>query len=527
MDTSIKKAIYELGFGNSSELLTAFLRVKKTKKAVTSGDSDEQIFQTMREVTESTLGYFPGDSIMFTKLYHQMESWDIFELLSTLQDYSSITEYKQQTPAVLMEWLDRKLHQSDYHSVLVTEAEHCLAGICDIASNHPQKVFSVTTRQTYLYQLLLLAYENYKNVQVVHADIYDIDFPEGKYDFIFSVPSFGGKSTASDEFFICRELDLIATENLLNHLSDSGVLSIVLPAKISFGGDRTAKLRRFIEKNYCIAEINELPHGLFRPYTRIKTYLFEFTVGETESVIISSYDGKYKPLVGIYDMKCIKQGIISKAELQELGDWRVELLLADKDESLEQYEKSSTPKIRLGDMAEVFRGKAVAQKDPNGNISIVNISNISEAGIDYKNLDCFTEEERKIKRYELQSGDVLVTSRGTTIRAASFEEQDKTCIASANLMVIRPGKKLSGKYLKVFFDSPVGITLLKSFQRGTGLININHSDIMELGIPIPPMKKQEEIVARYEEEQEIYHNTIKKAQDRWDEVKCDLYREVY
>ena len=530
MNNNIKEALnnfYNHGFSNSSELITTLLRVKTTKKAVAVTDSDEQIFQAMKEKTEEALGYFPGDEKLFTEFYHHLEAVDIFEILGVLSSDRSVSEYGLQIPHVLMKWFERKLENKNCHSVLVPEAEHYLSGICEVARKYTDKVFTITTRQAPLYELLSLAYENFDNVEVVHADIYDVGFPEDKYDFIFSVPAFGGRNMVSEGNFICRELDLVATENLLKRLSDSGTLFIVLPAKISFGGGQIAQLRTFIEENYCITEINEMPQGLFRPYAGVKTYLFEFTVGETQTVRISSYDGKYVPKVGTSEMDCVKQRTISKAELDELGDWRVEILLADKNESMERYANSSTQKVRLGDVAEVFRGKAVQKKDSDGNIAIVNISNISEAGIDYYNLDCFEEEKRKIKRYELQTDDVLVTSRGTAIRAAVFVEQDKTCIASANLTVIRPGKQLRGKYLRVFLESPVGITLLKSFQRGTAIININHSDIMELSIPLPPMEQQEKIVARYEEEQKTYQDSIEAAQSRWNKAKSDLYQEIY
>lgn len=48
----------------------------------------------------------------------------------------------------------------------------------------------------------------------------------------------------------------------------------------------------------------------------------------------------------------------------------------------------------------IFRGKAVNEKAKSGNVAVVNISNISETGIDHENLNQI-EEERKVSRYIL------------------------------------------------------------------------------------------------------------------------------
>ena len=46
---------------------------------------------------------------------------------------------------------------------------------------------------------------------------------------------------------------------------------------------------------------------------------------------------------------------------------------------------------------------------------------------------------------------------------AVFSRQEKTIIASANLVVIRPKDKVLGEYIKIFLESPIGIAMIKSF----------------------------------------------------------------
>jgi restriction endonuclease S subunit len=104
-----------------------------------------------------------------------------------------------------------------------------------------------------------------------------------------------------------------------------------------------------------------------------------------------------------------------------------------------------------------------------------------------------------------------------------FKTQNKTIIASANLIVIRPKGKVLGEYIKIFFESPVGLAMIKSFQRGTTIMNINHSDIMEMEIPLVPMSEQNKMIEKYNDELSIYKKAISEAESRWVNIKNGLY----
>jgi restriction endonuclease S subunit len=124
------------------------------------------------------------------------------------------------------------------------------------------------------------------------------------------------------------------------------------------------------------------------------------------------------------------------------------------------------------------------------------------------------------------TGDVVLSCRGTAIKSAVFTAQDKTIIASANLIVVRPKEKVKGEFIKLFFESPVGLAIIKSFQRGTSIMNINHTDIMEMEIPLLPMGKQQEIIDRYHEELKIYKEAVQKAEARWSNTKSSIYNQL-
>ena len=66
----------------------------------------------------------------------------------------------------------------------------------------------------------------------------------------------------------------------------------------------------------------------------------------------------------------------------------------------------------------MFKSKAITEKAEGSNVSVVNISNISDIGIDYANLETINEEARKVARY---LRDVLITSKWFSIMWVSSQ----------------------------------------------------------------------------------------------------------
>ena len=213
------------------------------------------------------------------------------------------------------------------------------------------------------------------------------------------------------------------------------------------------------------------------------------------------------------------------SELKEQGDWSIDRIFAQQDEDYLNYQNSAIKKDLIGNVAEVFRGKAVSRKDPAGNIGVVNISNVGDYEIDYSGLDHLQEEERKVSNYLLQEGDVLLPARGTTIRTAIFHEQTYPCIASSNLIVIRPNAKmLDSVYLKVFLDSPIGNKMISGAQQGMTVMNISYKDLKVLEVPIPPIEKQQAVSKEYLDELAKYKEAMNAAQKRWTDVLTRLQK---
>ena len=412
-------------------------------------------------------------------------------------------------------------------TVLIAEGEKFVPNLRSTVDEHLDCNFTITTQNTMYAKVINRIFEGYDNVEVKETSIYQYGFLNEQFDRILSVPAFGGRYLAEDsKNFMCSDTDLVAFENLLLHLSPTGELTIVLPARITFSGGRVGELRRFVTQMYKLEMIAELPDGVFQN-TGIKTYLITVAAGRTEDVVIRKYaavDRKTKR-GPVENMEITEDTFAMLEELEEIGDWSIDKLLTQQDEEYMKYQASDTRKIQLGEVAEIFRGKSVSKKDTNGDIGVVNISNIGQFEVDYSSLDKLDEEERKVQNYILQEGDVLIPARGTAIRSAVFEEQSYPCIASSNVIIIRPDqRKLNSTYLKMFIDSPIGNNLISSLQQGMTVMNISYKDLKVLEVPFPTLEEQDRIAKEYKESYETYVKTISEAEKQWQDTLSKLQK---
>ncbi|MEA4836493.1 MAG: restriction endonuclease subunit S [Anaeromusa sp.] len=515
--------LYQRQISSREQLLKEMLRVKMTLKKIEENSNTlsdkEKIFQLMKKITEDELGFFPADRADFINIYEALKDIDLIDF--TLEIYKNDRMGTIVSPVYLSRYISERIKKLKPESILITEAEKHLAGLREMINLIPGIEITLTTQYKPMHILLQLAFGGNENIRIRFQSIYTECLTDESFDYIYSLPVFGHRPEELSREFLTRDSDGIAVENMLHHLNEKSTLDIIVPAKITFAGMGYEKLRSYITENFNVENIYILPEGTFRPATAVKTYLFSISTERKAKIEIGTFE------LGKKDIEIKDKKFISTKEFLSHEDWRIELLLAEDDENIQLFKNSNLQKVKLKDIAEVFRGKSILKKDTSlGNISVLNISNIDNGEIDYRDMDTIHEEERKVKRYELITGDVVLSCRGTAIKSAVFKTQDKIVIASANLIVIRPKEKIKGEFIKIFFESPVGLAIIKSFQRGTTIMNINYSDIMEMEIPLLPIGKQQDMIDQYNEELIIYKEAIKKAEARWSNIKDKIYNEL-
>ena len=508
-------------------MLVSAMLVAETKAEYKGRDlTKEGAYEAMLIVADKLQTTNPfKDPEQFYKAYEQMsDSPDWEQLLYEGMKYDKLGSIL--VPDALLPEMTTYISE-ETQSVLIAEAEKFVPNLKATVNDHKNCHFTLTSTSALYSKVLQRIFEGCENVTVRNTSIYSYGFLNEKFDLIISVPVFGGRNLAEDSStFMCREYDMVALENLLLHISSLGRLVIVMPARITFAGGRVNDLRKFVTQMYKLEVIAELPDGIFQN-TGIKTFLLVIGDGRTEDVVIRRYvapDRKTKRCP-VESLEFSDDSFAMLDELEDIGNWSIDKLLAQQDEEYMKYQASGTRKIPLGEVAEIFRGKSISKKSASGEIGVVNISNIGQYEIDYDSLDKLDEEERKVQNYILQEGDVVLPARGTAIRTAVFHEQSYPCIASSNVIVIRPkASTLNSMFLKIFIDSPIGNSMISALQQGMNVMNISYRDLKLLEVPFPGIKEQEKAAEEYEEAYQKYVRTITESEMRWKETLSKLQK---
>lgn len=478
-----------------------------------------QLFNLMRKVScELDIKSPFEDMRTLDNAYHSLNNIDELSWKEIISSYNSV--HKSNVPEPIVEEMLAKF-TTDKRNVLVAEVEKFSNSLLEIIDHNKEANFTFMTNDKAYYKLLKLAFEEELDIRIEKNNIYKYGFTNDKYDFIFSAPAFGIREKSLEESqFISRDFDMIGLENLSLHLDTDGILSIVLPARITFGIERVEEVRNFIQSMYRLLEIAELPARIFKNIG-IRTCLVTITTGRTDEVIIRKLE------LDNGSLEEIQHTFVLDSELIEMGDWNIDRIFQFQDDEWVKFIESGIRKEKLGSLTTIFRGKAVGKKDPTGSIGVINISNIGEYEIDYSDLDYIEEEDRKVANYLLKSGDLLIPARGTAIRIAIFEEQSYPVIASSNVIIIRvrDGRLLT-TFLKIFLDSPLGRKILLSRQQGTTVMNISYKELNDIEIPLPTIEEQEEIANEYNYELEIYKDTIYNAEKRWNDTLDKLRSKI-
>lgn len=502
-------------------LLMAETKEKFDSRKMSDG-SEERLYETMLSVADRLNIVNPfKDKSQFArayKAYGDFESDFDWEMMMT--ESTKGFGYSVVSNALFREYNSH--FKLDADTVLIAEGEKFMPNLKRLVDEYPGCSFTITTEQAISFHVISRIFAGYENVKILNASIYKYGFTNNRYDLILSVPNFGTRNLAEDDNFMCRDQDAVALENLLLHTTGGGELVITVPARITYAQGNNGELRRFVQQTYRVKEIAELPEGTFEG-TGIKIYLIDVVNAKPgdDDIIVRRYKAEKRKnrRETASELTIEEETFVMLEELEELGDWNINKIFSQQDEEWLKFQKSSVRKMAMGYIAEIFRGKSVTKKDPTGNIGVVNISNIGDYDIGYDELDHLDEEERKVTNYLLKEGDVLIPARGTAIRTAIFHEQNYPCIASSNIIVIRPEpKKLNSTYLKLFLDSPLGEKMISGVQQGITIINISYKDLKSLEIPLPSIEEQQKKADEYTKELTLYRETVAAAEKRWNEV---------
>ena len=114
----------------------------------------------------------------------------------------------------------------------------------------------------------------------------------------------------------------------------------------------------------------------------------------------------------------------------------------------------------------------------------------------------FIDENKfnEMKRFELNSGDLIMSCSGTMGKIAIVPENIKKGIINQALLKLSPSKKVSTVFLKLWMQSESFQDSLKEYSGGAAIQNVASVAILkQIEIPLPPLPEQQRIVAILDE----------------------------
>lgn len=155
----------------------------------------------------------------------------------------------------------------------------------------------------------------------------------------------------------------------------------------------------------------------------------------------------------------------------------------------------------------------------NDNIKrVIGIGSIKEGVIDTNNVDTVrVENGDAVKKATVETGDLILTLRGSSIKAAVADPSVEGYVISANLIAIKLTENVKPEIIATYLNGPIGQSELTKWAGGTCMFSLNLGRLREVLIPIRSMEEQEELI-RFLELSRKYKMNLVKELELWDSM---------
>lgn len=362
------------------------------------------------------------------------------------------------------------------------------------------------------------------------------------YDVVLANPPFmtpkGGIMPHSRYRVKAKRSEVLFVDYIAEHLNPNGRAAIIVPEGIIFQSSNAYKeLRKYLVNNDLLYAVISLPAGVFNPYSGVKTSI----------LLIDKLFSKFKD--EILFVKLNNDGFDLGAQRQpKKGSEIPEIVrivkkyhadldpqIAD-DEILQHPLVTIAPKEQIAEQDYVLVGERyLSNSMPEGTYKMVSLGDkslfrVESGGTPYSNIpeywdgnirwatlvdlpaaNLITElkdTERTISPLGLEkssakllpSGTVLVSTRATIGRVAIAECETATNQGFKNIIVI-DDTKVSNRFVAYMMTALAD--RMVSLASGGTFKEISKSNFLTLSIPLPPLEKQEQIVAELDGYQKI------------------------
>ena len=310
--------------------------------------------------------------------------------------------------------------------------------------------------------------------------------------------------------------DWAFAQNLVYHLNANGK-GVLLGTKGTLVRSNEADIREGILKDKLIECVITLPDNLYEK-TGIGTEMIIFNKNKTDDrenkvlfINASNYTyrlNKNKHAItndGINKIiECYRYGFEEESfsrfvDLEKIKEYNYTLNpkeYLDFDALKNLFDKSVT----LKDVAEIIKGVQVSKEDleelsKQPNYYLINIKDIENGKINYDETSMLTYKKKEwIGKFDIKPNDIILTSKGSTVKFAIVGDDFRTAFISSNLTIIRVNpNKYNAYVLYEFLQSEVGARMIDGIQTGTTLKLLNNAQLGKIELPVYDIEFMNEI----------------------------------
>lgn len=192
----------------------------------------------------------------------------------------------------------------------------------------------------------------------------------------------------------------------------------------------------------------------------------------------------------------MKAKAVSISDLIELGKWRADLHVhADTELKSEKFDL-----VRLGEIViESKTAKAPSELGKKG-FYYIGLEHVEPITGETQGITIATSEQVKSRSKEFAQGDILYGRLRPYLRKALFVEAPYTNgLCSTEFIVLKAKSQfILPLFLREILVSDPVTEIVSRLQAGAALPRISSKDLLNICIPVPPLKFQEECVEKIE-----------------------------
>lgn len=477
---------------------------------------------------------------------------EVRKFINALTSIGSIPRGMNQTPVSVKEIItgltdfEKVRSIADYCSgtsgVVLHIYEHSKSIRMDREMRYYGEEINVTN---FLISKLLMIVNGIEDYEIVNKDVLSNEGIERNLKFDFIVSDFPqvmnydiGIKTYDPRFKYGipnrSSADWAFCQNVLHHLDVNGK-GVVIGTKGTLVRSNEAFIRAGIVEDDLIESVITLPTHLYGK-SNIGTEMIVFNKNKGRErknriLFINASGYSYRlnknqralspeginKVIGYYHHGIEEDDFSKFVELEKIKEYNYTL---NPKEYLEFDVLKSTfeDSIALKDIAEITKGVQVSKedlemlsKDPTH--YFLNVKDIENGRIKYDESAMLTFKKVDwIGKFDIRSDDIILTSKGSTLKMAIVEDDLTQAFISGNLSRIRVDpRKYDAYVLFEFLQSEVGGKMLEGIQTGTTTKLLNTSQLERLVIPTFDIEFMKKIGKEIKSNKFEYEVTIAKA----------------